>query len=62
MSLATMNRTTTESDAGYENADPERTEYVDANLRRAYNEMLQEEVPDRFTDLLRQLREQDNAQ
>lgn len=32
---------------------------IDDNLRRVYDEMLDDAVPDRFEDLLRQLREQD---
>ncbi|MEN9061936.1 MULTISPECIES: NepR family anti-sigma factor [Ponticoccus] len=34
---------------------------IDENLRRAYNDVLKEDVPDRFTDLLNQLRAQDNS-
>lgn len=29
---------------------------IDENLKRAYQEVLTEDVPDRFTDLLNQLR------
>lgn len=29
---------------------------IDANLKRAYEDVLNQEVPDRFTDLLAQLR------
>jgi predicted deacylase len=32
---------------------------IDDNLRRAYNDVLKEDVPDRFTDLLNQLRARD---
>ncbi|MFE3837132.1 NepR family anti-sigma factor [Pseudogemmobacter sonorensis] len=32
---------------------------IDENLRRAYEEVLTEEVPDRFKDLLAQLRAKD---
>lgn len=31
---------------------------IDANLRRVYSETLNEPLPDRFTELLNQLREQ----
>lgn len=34
---------------------------IDDNLRRAYNDVLQEDVPDRFTQLLNQLRAQDTG-
>jgi hypothetical protein len=30
---------------------------IDENLRRVYNDALHENVPDRFTDLIRQLKE-----
>jgi hypothetical protein len=33
---------------------------IDDNLRRAYNDVLKEDVPDRFTDLLNQLRARDS--
>ncbi len=32
---------------------------IDENLRRVYEDMLEDDVPDRFEELLRQLREQD---
>jgi hypothetical protein len=34
---------------------------IDENLRRVYQETLEEGVPDRFSDLLRQLAEQDRT-
>ena len=34
-------------------------EQIDENLRRVYRDRLEEDVPDRFRDLLRQLKEQD---
>ncbi len=34
---------------------------IDDNLKRVYQATLEEEVPERFRDLLAQLREQDNA-
>ncbi|MFX0545093.1 NepR family anti-sigma factor [Roseovarius sp. S1116L3] len=39
---------------------PKRNQ-IDDNLKRVYNEMLEEDVPDRFEELLRQLREQDKS-
>lgn len=32
---------------------------IDENLRRVYQEKLEEAIPDRFADLLRQLRQQE---
>ncbi len=32
---------------------------VDDNLKRLYSDLVQEELPDRFKDLLSQLKEQD---
>ncbi|WP_324755212.1 NepR family anti-sigma factor [Roseovarius sp. Pro17] len=50
-----------------ETKDGERTpakalkrDQIDANLKRVYDEMLEDDVPDRFEQLLRQLREQDD--
>lgn len=34
---------------------------VDDNLKRIYSDLVQEELPDRFKNLLDQLREQDAA-
>ncbi|QUJ75954.1 regulator [Sulfitobacter albidus] len=34
---------------------------IDENLRRVYNETVEEGIPDRFKDLLDQLREQDSG-
>jgi hypothetical protein len=39
---------------------PKRSQ-IDDNLKRVYEEMLDEDVPDRFEELLRQLREQDQS-
>ena len=39
---------------------PKRNQ-IDESLKRVYNEMLEEDVPDRFEELLRQLREQDKS-
>lgn len=33
---------------------------IDENLRRVYNDALNENVPDRFTDLIRQLKESES--
>ncbi|WP_353471892.1 NepR family anti-sigma factor [Salipiger sp. H15] len=35
------------------------SEAIDENLRRVYQDMLEEQVPDRFLDLIAQLRAQD---
>lgn len=44
-----------------ENARPNRPkrDQIGDSLRRVYDDMLDDDVPDRFEDLLRQLREQD---
>jgi len=42
--------------------DPKKTrmiEQIDDNLKRVYNEILKEQVPDRFKDLLEQLKEKE---
>lgn len=38
-----------------------RKDPIDEHLKRVYDEVLQEDVPDRFTDLLNQLRQQDQS-
>jgi hypothetical protein len=35
---------------------------IDANLKRAYEEVLKEDVPDRFTELLDRLKSSDSGQ
>lgn len=40
---------------------PRGKDTIDANLKRVYREALEEEVPDRFKDLLAQLKAQDSA-
>ncbi len=40
-------------------AQPKRDQ-IDESLRRVYDDMLDDNVPDRFEDLLRRLREQDS--
>lgn len=42
------------------NQDRERS--IDENLRRVFDETLEQGVPDRFKDLLSQLKEQDSKQ
>ena len=37
------------------------SEEIDANLKRVYGDMLDESVPDRFMDLLAQLKDADAA-
>ncbi|PRY73295.1 NepR family anti-sigma factor [Marivita geojedonensis] len=34
---------------------------IEANLKRAYNDVVNQQVPDRFTQLLDQLREADKS-
>lgn len=34
---------------------------IDDNLKRVYSDLVQEELPDRFKDLLSKLKEQDDA-
>ncbi|MBE9640872.1 hypothetical protein IQ782_28925 [Salipiger pacificus] len=36
------------------------SEVIDENLKRVYQDMLEEQVPDRFLDLIAQLRAQDD--
>jgi hypothetical protein len=43
------------------NASNKRSNVIDDNLRRVYEEALQEGVPDRFRDLLAALKEQDQS-
>lgn len=46
----------------HENRRPDRREIeqqIDKNLKRAFDEVAREPVPDRFMDLLQQLRESD---
>ena len=38
-----------------------RENVIDENLRRVYDEALEEGIPDRFTDLLKALKEQDQS-
>ncbi|MCU9850244.1 NepR family anti-sigma factor [Defluviimonas sp. WL0024] len=37
-------------------------EQIDENLKRVYHEALEQELPDRFKDLLDQLRQKDEKQ
>lgn len=41
--------------------EEERERVIDENLKRVYNEALDEGIPDRFKDLLSQLKQQDDA-
>ena len=36
-----------------------KKDQIDESLKRVYNDMLEDGIPDRFEELLRQLREQD---
>ena len=40
----------------------ERKNMIEENLKRVFNETLDEGIPDRFTELLNQLKEQDSEQ
>ncbi len=42
--------------------DKRREREIDQNLRRVYQRLLDEEVPDRFLDLLERLKDQDENQ
>ncbi|MEL6595478.1 MAG: NepR family anti-sigma factor [Pseudomonadota bacterium] len=44
-----------------DNKRPRGKDTIDANLKRVYDETLQEDVPDRFKDLLAQLKAQDSG-
>lgn len=35
---------------------------IDENLRRVYEDMVEDDIPDRFVELLRKLRDQGNAE
>jgi predicted metal-dependent hydrolase len=41
--------------------DKNRSMHVDDNLRRVYNDILEEDVPERFKELLSRLKEQEDA-
>ena len=56
MELASLMRERDNGRAGRRHeADP-----INENLRRVYDGLIDDDVPDRFTDLLRKLREQDS--
>lgn len=45
-------------------ADPKKSrvaEQIDENLKRVYEDLLKEQVPDRFKDLLAKLREKESG-
>ncbi|SMY10284.1 NepR family anti-sigma factor [Flavimaricola marinus] len=44
-----------------DNKSPRGSDTIDANLKRVYQDVLDEEVPDRFLALLDQLKAQDAA-
>jgi len=46
---------------GRQRHKPSKISQIDDNLKRVYKEMLDEDVPDRFEELLKQLREQDKS-
>lgn len=39
----------------------ERESFIDENLRRVYEETVEEGIPDKFKDLLQKLKEQDKT-
>ena len=41
---------------------PQRDSVIDENLKKVYQDMLEQDVPDRFLDLLAQLKDQDQGQ
>ena len=38
-----------------------RREQIDANLKRVYDDVLKQDIPDRFKDLLAQLKQRDES-
>ncbi|WGW05578.1 NepR family anti-sigma factor [Tropicibacter oceani] len=44
-----------------ENRDSRLQQEIEANLKRAYDDVLKQDVPDRFTQLLAQLQQADGA-
>lgn len=44
------------------NANRKRESVIDDNLKRVYEETLEEGIPDRFKDLLNALKHQDGSQ
>lgn len=45
-------------------ADPKKsrvTEQIDENLKRVYEDLLKEQVPDRFKELLARLKDKENS-
>ncbi len=47
--------------SGTEDNKPTVERQIDENLRRVYQQMVEESVPDKFMQLLQQLKEQDRA-
>ena len=46
---------------GQDNSTRRQGQVIDDNLKRVYQDMLDEQVPDRFLDLLAQLKKQDGG-
>lgn len=46
---------------GHTRKNDKEAEVIDENLRRVYQDMLDEKVPDRFLDLIAQLKSQDEG-
>ena len=45
----------------HEEKNKTQEDEIDVNLKRVYQEVVEEEIPDRFRDLLNQLRTQDDT-
>ncbi|MCA0042245.1 NepR family anti-sigma factor [Celeribacter litoreus] len=45
-----------------DNEKAKREQQIDENLRRVYQKVVEEDVPDRFKELLEQLRAQETSQ
>ncbi len=46
---------------GHTRSKDKESEVIDENLKRVYQDMLDEKVPDRFLDLIAQLKSQDET-
>ncbi|GGB13661.1 NepR family anti-sigma factor [Allosediminivita pacifica] len=46
---------------GRENGKAKAEQVIDENLKRVYRDMIDDDVPDRFMELLSQLKEQDDS-
>ncbi|MDU8911972.1 NepR family anti-sigma factor [Aestuariicoccus sp. MJ-SS9] len=46
---------------GHDDKKAKSSQVIDQSLKQVYDQMLEEKVPDRFLDLLAQLKEQENS-